>query len=120
MIHGERYGRCIPLLEGVQVDVVQLERSLLLEDSTVRRQLLQIRVLVHDQLPLGHTQATLSCADDGVSSVLVVQPAADAIEETAESCLLGLCSMTEESSLYNAVTSRQKRSSPLLSETSSK
>ena len=88
MIHGERYGRCIPLLEGVQVDVVQLERSLLLEDSTVRRQLLQIRVLVHDQLPLGHTQATLSCADDGVSSVLVVQPAADAIDETAESCLI--------------------------------
>jgi len=46
MIHADRYGRCIPLSEGVQVDVVQLERSLLLEDSAVRHQLLQIRVLV--------------------------------------------------------------------------
>jgi len=116
MIHADRYGRCIPLSEGVQVDVVQLERSLL-EDIAVRHQLLQIRVLVQDQLPLGHAQATLSCADDGVSSVLVVQLAADAIDETAESCLLGCCSVTEESSSY-AVTFRQKRSSPLLSETS--
>ena len=119
MIHADRYGRCIPLSEGVQVDVVQLERSLLLEDSAVRHQLLQIRVLVQDQLPLGHAQATLSCADDGVSSVLVVQPAADGIDETAESWLLGWCSVTKERSSY-AVTPRQKRSSPLLSETSGK
>ena len=76
--------------EGVQIDGIQLERSLLLEESTVQHQLLRYVYFI-DQLPLVHAHATLSCADDGVSSVPAVQPAADGIEEMVEFWLLGWC-----------------------------